>query len=45
MEFEAAHKRAEELRQIINRNSKLYYDEDNPELSDYDYDQIGRAHV
>lgn len=38
MELEQAQKRIKELRRIIERNNKLYYDDDNPELSDYEYD-------
>ena len=48
MELEQARKRAEELRVIIERNNRLYYDQDAPELEDFEYDaltQIGRAHV
>ena len=32
MELEQARKRAEELRVIIERNNRLYYDHDAPEL-------------
>ena len=34
MELEQARKRAEELRVIIERNNRLYYDQDAPELED-----------
>ncbi|MBQ3707757.1 MAG: NAD-dependent DNA ligase LigA [Clostridia bacterium] len=32
--------RAEELRRIITRASELYYNEDAPEMSDYEYDAL-----
>ena len=32
MELEQARKRAEELRVIIEKNNRLYYDQDAPEL-------------
>lgn len=35
-----AAKEASELREKINRASKLYYTEDNPEISDYEYDMM-----
>ena len=38
MELEQARKRAEELRVIIERNNRLYYDQDAPELEDFEYD-------
>lgn len=34
--------RAEELRKIINYNSRLYYENDAPEISDYEYDMMFR---
>ena len=34
MELEQARKRVEELRVIIERNNRLYYDQDAPELVD-----------
>lgn len=40
MELENAQKRIDELKKIIERNAKLYYDEDNPALSDFDYDKL-----
>ncbi|NLW79878.1 MAG: NAD-dependent DNA ligase LigA [Ruminococcaceae bacterium] len=40
MELEQAQHRVAELRREIERNSRLYYDEDNPALSDYDYDAL-----
>ena len=32
--------RVKELRQVINRHDRLYYEWDNPEISDYEYDQL-----
>lgn len=40
MEFEQAKARAKELREIIEYHNKKYYDEDNPEISDYEYDML-----
>lgn len=37
---EAALKRMSELIEAINRNDSKYYVEDNPEISDYEYDQL-----
>ena len=34
--------RAEELREKINYNSRLYYENDAPEISDYEYDMMFR---
>ncbi|MCI7743547.1 NAD-dependent DNA ligase LigA [bacterium] len=42
MELEQARKRAEELRTVIERNNRLYYDQDAPELEDFEYDQLTR---
>lgn len=42
MDFEAAKRRVEELTQTINYHNKRYYDEDSPEISDYDYDMLLR---
>ncbi|MBQ1546354.1 MAG: NAD-dependent DNA ligase LigA [Clostridia bacterium] len=42
MEFEAAKRRVEELTQVLNYHNKRYYDEDSPEISDYDYDMLLR---
>ena len=39
MELEQARKRAEELRVIIEKNNRLYYDQDAPELEDFEYVQ------
>lgn len=40
MEFEQAKKRAMELHEILQHNSVLYYNEDAPEISDYEYDML-----
>lgn len=40
MELEQARKRAEELRAVIERNNRLYYDQDAPELEDFEYDRL-----
>ena len=42
MELEQAKKRAEELRDIIEYNNRLYYDQDSPELEDFQYDALTR---
>lgn len=40
MQADLAEKRAAELRALIEYHSKLYYDEDNPEITDYEYDML-----
>ena len=40
MELEQAKKRVEELRAVIEKNNRLYYDQDAPELEDYEYDRL-----
>ena len=42
MNLQNAKIRAEELREIIKYNSKLYYENDAPEISDYEYDMMFR---
>ena len=42
MELEQAQKRVEELRAVIERNNRLYYDQDAPELEDFEYDALTR---
>ena len=42
MELEQARKRAEELRAVIEKNNRLYYDQDAPELEDFEYDALMR---
>ena len=40
MEFITAKNRVEELRKILKYHSDLYYNQDNPEISDYEYDML-----
>ena len=42
MELEPAQKRVEELRAVIEKNNRLYYDQDAPELEDFEYDALTR---
>lgn len=42
MTLQEAKQRAEELREKIRYNSKLYYENDAPEISDYEYDMMFR---
>ena len=42
MNLQSARLRAEELREKIRYNSKLYYENDAPEISDYEYDMMFR---
>ena len=42
MELEQAKKRAEELTEQLNYHNKRYYDQDSPEISDYEYDMLLR---
>ena len=42
MNFEEAKKRAEELRVVIERNNRLYYMDNAPELEDFEYDALTR---
>jgi len=42
LELEQAQKRVEELRAVIEKNNRLYYDQDAPELEDYQYDALTR---
>ena len=44
MELEQAKKRVEELRAVIEKNNRLYYDQDAPELEDFEYDPARRRH-
>ena len=43
MELEQAKKRVEELRAVIEKNNRLYYDQDAPELEDFEYDALTRS--
>lgn len=40
IEFEKAKERAEELRLIINYHNKKYYENDEPEIEDFEYDML-----
>ena len=40
MEFEAAQARVEELRRVIDHHSRLYYDNDAPEIEDDEFDKL-----
>lgn len=42
MELEQARNRIEELRAVIEKNNRLYYDQDAPELEDYEYDALAQ---
>ena len=42
LELEQAKKRVEELRAVIEKNNRLYYDQDAPELEDFEYDALTR---
>lgn len=42
MELKQAKQRAEELRRVIERNNRLYYMENAPELEDFEYDALTR---
>ena len=41
MNKKEAKKKIENLRKIIKYHAKKYYDEDNPEISDFEYDMLG----
>ncbi len=45
MNFNEAKARAEYLRQTLEYNSRLYYEKDAPEISDYEYDALFRELV
>lgn len=42
LQLEQAKQRIEELRRIIEYNNQLYYDNDAPELEDFEYDSLNR---
>ena len=42
VELEQAKKRVEELRAVIEKNNRLYYAQDAPELEDFEYDALTR---
>ena len=39
-DFELMKKRAGELREIINYHNKKYYENDEPEIEDFEYDRL-----
>ena len=42
LDLEQAKKRVAELRAVIDYNNRLYYDQDAPELEDFQYDALTR---
>ena len=42
LELEQAKQRVQELRTVIEKNNRLYYDQDAPELEDFEYDALTR---
>ena len=42
MDFITAQNRAQELTKQLEYHNNLYYDQDDPEISDYDYDMLMR---
>ena len=42
MDFSSAQKRVEELTKTIEYHNNLYYNQDEPEISDYEYDMLLR---
>jgi len=42
MDLQQARERVEELRAVIEKNNRLYYDQDAPELEDFEYDALNR---
>ena len=40
MDSTAAEKRVAELREIINYHNKKYYENDAPEIEDFEYDRL-----
>ena len=42
MDKQQAEQRVKELRRIIEKNNRLYYEKDAPELSDFEYDVLSR---
>lgn len=42
LDLEQAKQRIAELRSVIEHNNKLYYEQDAPELEDYEYDALNR---
>ena len=42
LDLEQARQRVQELRTVIEKNNRLYYDQDAPELEDFEYDALTR---
>ena len=42
MDFKQAEKRAQELTKLIRYHNERYYNEDAPEITDYEYDMLLR---
>ena len=42
MDINNAKSRVEELTNLLNYHNNLYYNQDNPEISDYEYDKLLR---
>ena len=42
MEFKEAKNRVEELTRLIRYHNERYYNEDSPEITDFEYDMLGR---
>ena len=42
LDLEQARQRVQELRTVIEKNNRLYYDQDAPELEDFEYDTLTR---
>ena len=42
MEFKEAKLRAEELAKLIRYHNERYYNEDSPEITDFEYDMLSR---
>ena len=42
LDLEQARQRVQELRTVIEKNNRLYYDQDAPELEDFEYDALNR---
>ena len=42
LDLEQARQRVQELRTVIEKNNRLYYDQDAPELEDFEYDDLTR---
>ena len=45
MDFITAQNRAQELTKQLEYHNNLYYNQDDPEISDYDYDTVSYTHL